>query len=47
MTFTNREVFAKFTLIRKVQILDSLKARGEVVGVLGDGINGCCWLKIC
>jgi P-type Mg2+ transporter len=38
-TIKHCKVFAKLTPIQKGQVIDSLKGQGEVVGMLGDGIN--------
>lgn len=38
-------VFAKLTPSQKGQVILSLKAQGEVVGMLGDGINDCVALR--
>ena len=39
------KIFAKLTPSQKGQIVMSLKAAGEVVGMLGDGINDCVALR--
>lgn len=39
------KVFAKLTPSQKGQVILSLKAQGEVVGMLGDGINDCVALR--
>jgi Mg2+-importing ATPase len=38
-TIKHCKVFTKLTPIQKGQVIDSLKLQGEVVGMLGDGIN--------
>jgi P-type Mg2+ transporter len=40
------KVFAKLTPSQKGQVIMSLKAQGEVVGMLGDGINDCVALRL-
>lgn len=39
------KIFAKLTPSQKGQVIMSLKAAGEVVGMLGDGINDCVALR--
>ena len=39
------KIFAKLTPSQKGQVVMSLKAAGEVVGMLGDGINDCVALR--
>jgi Mg2+-importing ATPase len=39
------KVFAKLTPNQKGQVVTALKAQGEVVGMLGDGINDCIALR--
>ena len=39
------KVFAKLTPTQKGQVVMSLKGQGEVVGMLGDGINDCVALR--
>jgi Mg2+-importing ATPase len=39
------KVFAKLTPSQKGEVILSLKAQGEVVGMLGDGINDCVALR--
>jgi P-type Mg2+ transporter len=39
------KVFAKLTPVQKGQVVMSLKGQGEVVGMLGDGINDCVALR--
>jgi Mg2+-importing ATPase len=44
-TIKHCKVFAKLTPIQKGQVIDSLKLQGEVVGMLGDGINDAIALR--
>lgn len=44
-TIKHCKVFAKLTPIQKGQVIDSLKLQGEVVGMLGDGINDAVALR--
>ena len=39
------KVFAKLTPSQKGDVINSLKEQGEVVGMLGDGINDCVALR--
>jgi P-type Mg2+ transporter len=39
------KIFAKLTPTQKGQVITSLKGMGEVVGMLGDGINDCVALR--
>lgn len=41
----NCKIFAKLTPSQKGQVVTSLKSQGEVVGMLGDGINDCVALR--
>jgi P-type Mg2+ transporter len=44
-TIKHCKIFAKLTPIQKGQVIDSLKLQGEVVGMLGDGINDAIALR--
>ena len=44
-TIKHCKLFAKLTPIQKGQVIDSLKLQGEVVGMLGDGINDAVALR--
>lgn len=44
-TIKHCKVFAKLTPIQKGQVIDSLRSQGEVVGMLGDGINDAVALR--
>lgn len=41
----NCKIFAKLTPAQKGEVITSLKSLGEVVGMLGDGINDCIALR--
>jgi Mg2+-importing ATPase len=44
-TVKHCKIFAKLTPSQKGQVIMSLKGQGEVVGMLGDGINDCVALR--